>query len=100
MLQEKMNHKECLELVTSMIGSVKEINRRMSELKWTIKNGLCSEQGKKTILEKIIRLNETKHCIIYSIYDVRNSVIDALNDGSQKSEFLNMNDLYRQLKDL
>lgn len=91
------NEKDCLEfpkLLSQLLSSIRDINRRLDELKWIVKDKLCTEEGRKEIVQRIERLSETRMCLIYSLMDVKKQVENTLNQE------LDMTKLYKELKEL
>jgi len=86
---------ETVNLLTQLLKSIRDVNRRISELKWIIKEKLYNKQEKKTITSKIERLYETRMCLIYSVFDVRETANKTLGKSIG-----NLESLYKELKDL
>jgi hypothetical protein len=106
MLQDDLKQSETLELARGLFAGIRETNIRLRELKNFLKEDLCKEDRKEEILKRIERLVDTKFCLIYSIYDIRNKLIRELSDSLTGDRFrelervFDLTTLYKDLKDL
>ena len=102
MLQDEVNTKDLRFTFMEMISSVRELNRRIDELKYVVKSGWCNEDCKQKVVDRITQLNETKFRIIHSIYDIRLKVLATYSFSSEErakmEELFNFSTLYKDLK--
>ena len=94
-----MKSEEIFLFVRECINSIRELNRRKDELRWIMKQEECSEDLKGKIRERYKSLQETKFCLIYSMYDVRSQSTQVLGQ-EQYEKVLGTIKLYEELKDL
>ena len=73
---------EPLTLMRELISSVRDIGKRLDELKMVLKEDLCAPEKKHIIIDRIKKLNETKFELIFSVYDIRKQFVDAVGDGT------------------
>ena len=96
--------KQVRDTLREMISSIRELNRRIDELKYVIRSGWCTCDSKRKIVERIAELINSRFSLIYSIYDIRRSVIEScpLNSIEHKrmEEILSIDTLYKELKNI
>lgn len=95
--QEELSHRDIFNLIRELLVSIREINRRLQELKWVVKESLCNEEGRRKIVKRIENLNNTKMCFIYSVHDLRDRAEIALE---KRDSSLRLKTLYQELKNL
>jgi hypothetical protein len=104
MLQDEVTSHDLQKTFCEMVSSVRELNRRIDELKYVVKSEYCTVEGKTKIIARIARLMETKLCIIYSIHDIRIRLINTYAAGSVErihiESMLDLETLYRDLKSI
>jgi hypothetical protein len=97
MLYDHLSDLEVYRITNQILSSIRETNRRLDELKWVVKEGLCDgPMGLRAIAKRIERLSETRMKLIYSVSDLRRRI----NRSIGKEEHLGIKDIYKELKDL
>jgi len=103
-LQKEVIPRDLQVFLREILCSIRELNRRISELKLVIRSGWCNEESKKKVIDRIMALNNTKYCFIYSIQDMRCKIINSCPLGSperaEMGKILNAENLYEDLKNL
>jgi len=92
-----MNAEQLHFFIKEAFASIREINRRFDELKWVFRLESCNEETKAEIRERFKKLQETKFCLIYSIYDIR---MQFCKTFEAHSKILGTIKLYEELRDL
>jgi ribosome recycling factor len=104
MLQNEVSAKDLRVTFREMLSSVRDLNRRIDELKNIVKAGWCTEDSRKKVLERVAKLTDTKFCIIHSIYDIRLQVLQTFSSESDEKadmeEVLSLDSLYKDLKNI
>lgn len=102
MLYEGLSSQDIFNLVKELLASIRDCNRRLGELKWVLKTGKCNKELEQEIKEKIWSIQETKFCLIYSMFDVRTSLIRALSinrsEEDKMASIFKIERLYEELK--
>lgn len=91
---DKTEYLEFQILLTQLFSSIRDLNRRLNELKGVIKSESCSDEGRRLTVKRIERLNETRMCLIYSVFDLRKKAEKEINTQ------LTIGTLYKELKNL
>lgn len=99
MLCEEMTSEQLFFFTKELFSTLREINRRMDELMWVFRLPSCNQETKDEIKARFIRLQETKFCLIYSIYDIRTKFVKILGED-QYQKVLGTVKLYEELKEL
>lgn len=94
-----MSSEQLFFFLKEIFASLREINRRLDELKWVFRLPSCNEETRDQIKERFKRLQETKFCLIYSIYDIRAQYSKFLGP-EQYQRILGTIKLYEELRDL
>jgi hypothetical protein len=105
MLQEQtVSTKDCCDFLRESFSSIKELNRRIDELRMVINAGWCEGESKKKVLNRISLLMATRCSLIYGIYDMRLKIIDSFpvhsNEKKGMEKILKFETLYKELKNL
>ena len=104
MLQTEITSHGLQEIFREMVSSVRELNRRIDELRLVIKSGWCDEKSTPKVLDRIARLMESKLCVIYSIHDIRMQLLSTYSVGSvernKMEDILDISTLYKDLKSI
>lgn len=99
MLCDEMNSEQLFAFTRELFASIREINRRLDELRWVYNLPVSTEEVKKEVRERYKRLQETKFCFIYSIYDIRTQFTRIIGEDKYQ-EVLGTIKLYEELRDL
>jgi hypothetical protein len=86
-----------------MLSSIRELNRRIDELKIIYRQPSCGGEIKDFIKDRMWKLYSTKFCIIYSIYDLRMNVIKTFSNESNDENFkkiFSIENLSKELRNL
>jgi hypothetical protein len=75
---------DAVTLFRILIDSVRDLNRGIVQLKWVVKEKLVTDEARKQILLKLENMMNTRMCLIYSVYDIRQRFIDALSDKNSE----------------
>lgn len=124
MLPDEIETTDILRVLREMFASVRELNRRIDELQWvlkeeihheypdqppeTIKIDALTDDGRSAIKTRIWRLIQTRFNIMHSIYDMRGKFIKAFLGCGIESEKKRMElerifdreDFYQKLRKL
>jgi hypothetical protein len=104
LLQNEVNSKDLNIFLREILNSIRELNRRIDELKIVIKSGWCDEKGKKKLIDRIVALMDTRFNLIYSVQDMRCKLINSFPPGSierwEMNRILNVENLYKDLRSL
>lgn len=102
MLQkEEIKTSEYCFLIRELICSIREINRRLNELNIIIQSDFCTNEGKKEVFERCVRLTETKRCLVESLKEVVNNITSSsINEELKKdlNSLFNDINLYQELE--
>ena len=99
MLKEEMTSEQLCFFVKEVFASIREINRRLDELKIVCEMESCTEDMKHEVRKRFTAMNDTKLNLIYSIYDIRGQFKDYFGNEKTK-DLLQTTKLYSELKDL
>lgn len=86
-------------LMRELLGSLRDINWRLRELKWAVQKGLVAGEARKKVLAKIERTMQTKMCLIYSIYDIRQSFLKEVKSDKLRANF-SLATLFQDLRNI
>jgi len=67
------------QMMRELMGSVRDLNRRLSELKTLLVSDSIKKEKKAEVIDRYKRLTKTKFELIYSIYDVRQRFIKQVS---------------------
>lgn len=101
MLPNDVDTQDVLRTLREMFASVRELNRRIDELQWvlreeihheypdkppeTFKIAALTDEGRDAIKTRIWRLIQTRFSIMHSIYDMKGRFVKTFSDTSVNS---------------
>ena len=94
---------DTLTVVRELLSSIRDTNRRIFEIKNMIQKGYIKEEKISEVKGRYLRLKETRSCLIYSIYDMRQKFIESLSGEYTKesiSQKFKLNGLFRDLSNI
>jgi hypothetical protein len=103
MLQREVeSQQEILFVLKELLTSIKEINRRIDEIKIVMKNPKAPLDLIKDLKDRILALRQSQFCFIHSIYDIRVRAISSFapEEKERIENIFSIKDLYRDLKKL
>jgi hypothetical protein len=80
------SHLPPLELIRELFSSIRDVNRRIDELKGLLRSGYVSKDKEAEVVNRCKALIETRMRLMYSVYDVRHKFVEALSDEHNKVE--------------
>ena len=94
------------ELFTMTLSSIRDIGKRIDELKMGIFEKWYNDKGIEEVKKRIIVLKNTKFNLMWTIYDIRQKILNnyayVINcaEKEEMEEILKLGALYTHLKDL
>lgn len=84
MLYDSENYVDPAVMMRELLAAVRDTNRRLFEIKNMIVNDYIAEEKKDEVKGRYLRLMNTRFCLIYSIYDMRQKFVDQISDPNTK----------------
>lgn len=102
MLPDEYDPKVVHVTLKELLCSIRELNRRIDELKIVYRQPSCQGEIKNFIKDRIWRLYDTKFCLIHSIYDLRMNVIKAFSHENDEKirELFSLKNLSKELRNI
>lgn len=73
-------------MMRELLSSVRDVNHRLVELKDMLQQNLVKEEKRYEIKQRYQALMNTRFCLIYSIYDVRQKFVNQISDEYTKKD--------------
>lgn len=86
MLYDSKDHIDSCMMMRELISSVRDTSRRLSEVKMMIKGDFIKEEKKDEVKARYLALMNTRFCLIYSIYDIRQRFVKKISDKNTKEK--------------
>ena len=102
MLSEDISQKDAHILVKEMMSSIREINRRLDEIRLILQNPKCSQALMIDLDERLKKLEITKDCLIDAIYRTRGNLLSFRETESRErlGEIFKVDNLSKELSKL
>ncbi len=88
------------QMMRELLASVRDTNRRLEEIRIMVQSDAIKKVRKPAVISRYERLTETRFCLIYSIYDMRQKFIKQVSDEHRKDEIEKSFALDKLFKDL
>ena len=88
------------ELMRELLGSIRDINQRLCEMRWFIDNKMFKDKETfRKIRDRVGRLKESRMNIAYSIYDIRQSFLKQM-DREELDDAFKISTLLKEVRRL
>ena len=94
----ELEARELHALVRELFSSIREINRRLNELQRVLDGKLCTIDGNRIVMERILNLRTTQHMLIHSVLKTVDKI--KLYKTKELKDVLNIEKMVKELKDL
>lgn len=72
-------------LMRELISSIRDMRIRIDEVKGIISEGYCIPERKGELIDRVLRMKETKMMLMHSAYDARQSFVESVGQHMQQS---------------